>query len=375
MKQQAETVARTNLQSGADAIHEPATMWAAVLTAPDTIEHQRVPLPELPAGWAMVRTELTGLCGTDFSILHGTHPRAKMPLIMGHEITGTVTVAAPDGPVAGTRVIVEPLISCGICPPCIQGNTHVCRSLQLFGIDAPGSLAEYVALPATALVPVKDSVPVTEVALAEPLAVAVHAVARSGLAGGETVLIFGAGPIGILTALVARCSGAKEILIAEPSEERRRIADELGFATVPHGVDPTKMIHTMTGGNGADIVFDSAAHPSVASILAKTVRVMGTIVLVGVYKKPAEVDLQALTFAENTVVGVRVYTRADVDRAVELLESGVLGLSRLPVEVFTLADTDKAFSKAMSAGGSLKVLISPAPESPAGSADPAAGTQ
>jgi threonine dehydrogenase-like Zn-dependent dehydrogenase len=137
-------------------------------------------------------------------------------------------------------------------------------------------------------------------------------------------------------------------------------------------MDPAEMIHTMTGGNGADIVFDSAAHPSVASILAKTVRVMGTIVLVGVYKKPAEIDLQALTFAENTVVGVRVYTRADVERAVEFLESDALGLGRLPVEVFTLEDTDKAFDKALSAGGVLKVLISPAAKSPAGSAEPAA---
>jgi (R,R)-butanediol dehydrogenase/meso-butanediol dehydrogenase/diacetyl reductase len=373
MKQQEGTMTRTNTPSGAGTAHESATMWAAVLTASDTIEHQRVPLPEIPAGWALIRTELTGLCGTDFSILHGTHPRAKTPLIMGHEITGTVEIAAPAGPAVGTRVTVEPLISCGTCPPCTLGHTHVCRNLQLFGIDAPGSLAEYVALPATALVPVKETVPVTEVSLAEPLAVAVHAVARSGLRGGESVLIFGAGPIGILTALVARHSGAKEVLIAEPSEERRRVADGLGFTTVPHGMDPAEMIHTMTGGNGADIVFDSAAHPSVASILAKTVRVMGTIVLVGVYKKPAEIDLQALTFAENTVVGVRVYTRADVERAVELLESDVLRLGRLPVEVFTLEDTDKAFDKALSAGGVLKVLICPAAKSPAGSAEPAAG--
>ncbi|MDQ0867484.1 zinc-dependent alcohol dehydrogenase [Arthrobacter globiformis] len=361
MKPQEDTMSQTGTLSGTDTAHETGTMRAAVLTGPDTIEHRRVPVPEVPAGWALVRTELTGLCGTDFSILHGTHPRAKTPLIIGHEITGTVEIAAATGPAAGTRVTVEPLISCGTCPPCAHGNTHVCRNLQLFGIDAPGSLAEYVALPAHALIPVKDTVPVTEVALAEPLAVAVHAVARSGISGGETILVFGAGPIGILTALVARHAGAKEILIAEPSEERREVAERLGFATVPQGMDPAETVLALTGGNGADIVFDSAAHPSVASIVAKTVRVLGTIVLVGVYKKPAEIDLQALTFGENTVLGVRVYTRADVERAVELIESDALGLGRLPVEVFGLEEADHAFDKAMSAGGALKILISPAP--------------
>jgi (R,R)-butanediol dehydrogenase/meso-butanediol dehydrogenase/diacetyl reductase len=335
------------------------TMRAAILTAPNVIEIQQVAVPEVPEGWALVRVEFTGLCGTDFSILHGTHPRAECPLIMGHEITGVVEVAGPHGPPAGTRVTVEPLINCGICPPCIQGDRHVCRKLNLYGIDAPGSLAEFVALPASVLIPVKETVPAREVALAEPLAVAVHAVSRSGLAGGEDVVIFGAGPIGILTALVARHRGARQILIVEPSDERRLVAQKLGFATVPNGGDPVVTVLSMTDGNGADIVFDSAAHPSVAAILPRTVRVLGTIVLVGVYKKPTAIDLQALTFAENTVLGVRVYTRNDVERAVELLETDALGLGRLPVGVFSLEDTAPAFDKAMSAGGQLKILVTP----------------
>lgn len=342
------------------------TMAAAVLTAPDTIDYRQVPVPDLPEGWALLRTEYTGLCGTDFSILHGTHPRARTPLIMGHEITATVEIPATHGPRKGTRVTVEPLIHCGTCLPCSQGMTHVCRSLKLYGIDTPGSLAEFVAVPADALVPVSSLVPVREVALAEPLAVAVHAVARSGMTGGERIAVFGAGPIGILTALVARHTGAAEVIVIEPSADRRKIAEDLGFSTAGQGQDPVDAILAVTDGNGADIVFDSAAHPSVAAILARSVRVLGTIVLVGVYKKPAEMDLQALTFAENTVVGVRVYTRADIERAVQLLESDALGLGRLPVEVFALEDTAQAFEKAMSASGILKVLVSPAGKTPEG---------
>lgn len=335
------------------------TMRAAVWTGPDRLEQRTVPVPAARDGYALISVEHTGLCGTDFAILHGAHPRAVPPLIMGHEITGVVETAVPGGPPAGTRVTVEPLITCGECATCRRGETHVCRNLGLYGIDEAGSLAEYVSLPVDSLVPIAAHVPAVEAALAEPLAVAVHAVERSGLAGGEQVLIFGAGPIGILTALVARHAGAASVLIAEPSDERRAVAAALGFDTVPAGVDPVVAVREATGGEGADIVFDSAAHPSVAAALGKAVRVLGTVVLVGVYKRPTEVDLQALTFAEITVVGVRVYTRDNVRRAVELLEQDALALGRLPVEVYPLDQVEHAFERAMAAGSALKVLVTP----------------
>jgi (R,R)-butanediol dehydrogenase/meso-butanediol dehydrogenase/diacetyl reductase len=335
------------------------TMRAAVWNGPDQISLEQLPVPELADGWALVRSEYTGLCGTDFSILHGTHPRAAAPLVMGHEITGVVEVAATSGPPVGTRVAVEPLISCGHCGPCRSGATHVCRNLGLYGIDRPGSLAEYIALPASALVPVGADVPELQVALAEPLAVAVHAVSQSKLTGGETVLVFGAGPIGVLTALVARSAGAARVLVSEPSADRSAVAASLGFETFPVGEDPVQALRAATDGEGADIVFDSAAHPSVAALLSAAARVKGTIVLVGIYKAPAALDLQAIAFAEQQLVGVRVYTRADVERAVELIESDALQLGRIPVRVFALEDTAAAFELATAASGVLKVLVSP----------------
>ena len=340
----------------------PPTMRAAVWTGPDQIELQQLLLPEVPDGWSLVRSEYTGLCGTDFSILHGSHPRAAAPLVMGHEITGVVEVAAASGPPVGTRVAVEPLISCGRCEPCRRGATHVCRNLGLYGIDLPGSLAEYVALPAESLVPIGSKVPVLQAALAEPLAVAVHAVSQAGMTGGETVLIFGAGPIGVLTALVARSAGATRILVSEPSAERSAVAESLGFQTVPAGADPVRVIREATDGEGADLVFDTAAHPAVAAQLSAAAGVQSTIVLVGIYKAPAALDLQAIAFAEQHLVGVRVYTRADVERAVALIESDELDLGRVPVRVFPLEDTAAAFELATAASGVLKVLVSPSGE-------------
>lgn len=334
------------------------TMRAVLWTEPDRMVLEDVPRPQVPAGWVLVRTELTGLCGTDFSILRGTHPRAEAPQIMGHEMTGVIVERNGAGPPIGTRVTVEPLISCGVCPTCVRGHAHVCQQLGLYGIDQPGSLAEFVALPAEAVLPFSSGVSAKDAALAEPLAVAAHAVERAELTSAQRVVVFGAGPIGILTALVVRFQGVKSVLIVEPSKQRRRVAEELGFEVIESGEETVSEVLAATDGVGADVVFDSAAHPAVAAMLPAVTRPRGSIVLVGVYKEPAPIDLQAVTFGEQTLLGVRVYTRANMETAVQLIESDALGLARLPIRVFPFEQAQRAFEHAMSAGATLKVLMS-----------------
>src|SRR5450759_4496241 len=319
------------------------TMVAARWTAADEVRVADVPVPEVPAGWALVKVAYNGICGTDLSIVHGKHPRAKAPLVMGHEISGWV----------------EPLISCGKCKACRNGNSHVCRRLGLYGIDTDGGMAEYVALPPEVLHPVPDGVDPRMAALAEPLAVAVHAVARSGMERGDVVAVYGAGPIGVLTALVARREGASEVVSTEPSGWRREVAGRLGFTVVPDGVSIAETLEPLTGGEGADTTFDSAGHPSVAAELAEVTRVHGRIVIVGVYKEPTALDLQAICFKEQSLVGVRVYTSADVTRAIELIAADALNLSAFPTKAFDLADTGAAFAAATRGQDCLKVLVTP----------------
>lgn len=330
-------------------------MQAVLWTGPDQLEVSEVPRVQAAAGESLVRVELTGLCGTDFSILHGTHPRATAPLIMGHEIVGRICASERDD-LIGRRVAVLPLISCGDCGPCLDGHTHVCQRLGLYGIDEPGGLAEFAVFPTERLFPLDEAVPLKAAALVEPLAVAVHAVRRSGLTGGESVAVFGAGPIGILTALVARHYGAGFVVIVEPSEARRAVARELGFTVIAASDESAEEVRAALPG-GARIVFDTAAHPSVATQLPRAVAVRGTIVLVGVYKRPTELDLQTVTFAELSLIGVRVYTTEDFREAVRLVEAGALGLERLPVASFLLEETDAAFTEAISAGAALKVVV------------------
>ncbi|MBD9698588.1 alcohol dehydrogenase catalytic domain-containing protein [Flavimobilis sp. GY10621] len=336
-----------------------STMRAAVWTATDTAEVREIPRPEVPEGWALVKMAYNGICGTDLAIYHGKHPRAQHGLVPGHEMSGWIVEPGGSGLAEGTLVVVEPLISCGDCRACRTGAAHVCNRLGLYGIDTPGGMAEYVALPPHTLHAVPGGVDARLAALVEPLAVAVHAVALSGMEQGDTVAVFGAGPIGVLTALVARAEGAGRVVITEPSPWRRSVAESFGLDVVPEGSTMTATLHALTGGEGADTTFDSAAHPSVAAELTDATRVLGRIVIVGVYKEPTALNLRDVCFKEQSMVGVRVYTTADVTRAIELLASGVLGLEKFPTVAYDLADVSAAFDAATSGADALKVLVTP----------------
>ena len=337
-------------------------MKAAVWTANNQVDVRDVAMPEVPAGWALVKVAYNGICGTDLAILHGRHPRARTPLVMGHEISGWVQSAGATGPTAGTLVVVEPLISCGQCRPCKHGLAHVCQHLGLYGIDAPGAMAQYVALPPEVLHAVPGGVDPRTATLAEPLAVAVHAVERSGMQAGDTVAVYGAGPIGILVALVSRHEGAAAVVITEPSPWRRQVAADLGFTVVAAGSTMAATLSGLTDGEGADTTFDCSAHPSVAADLAATTRVRGRIVVVGVYKAPTAIDLQAVCFMEQTLIGVRVYTSSNVTRAIELIASGALHLDQFPTKAFDLGEVAAAFEAAASGQECLKVLLTPTSE-------------
>lgn len=332
------------------------TMPAVVWTGDDTLELHQADTPQPPPGWALVEVAYTGICGTDLAIVHGKHPRARHGLILGHETSGRIVRAAPTGPPVGTPVVVEPLISCGRCLACRKGDTHVCRNLGLYGIDAPGSLARYVALPPEVLHEVPAGVDLRLATLVEPLAVAVHAVALSGLRPGDTVAVAGAGPIGILTALAARHAGARRVIVSETSPARRALAEQLGLTVVPPQGTLTATALELTDGEGADVTFDAAGHPAVAPDLTAATRVRGTVVIVAVHKGPAPVDLREVCFKELVVRGVRVYTTDDVLRAIELVADGSLGLDRLPTRAYPLADAATAVSAA-GAAEYLKVMV------------------
>ncbi|HUA40096.1 MAG TPA: alcohol dehydrogenase catalytic domain-containing protein [Streptosporangiaceae bacterium] len=300
------------------------------------------------AGEVLVRPQFVGLCGTDLHIAAGDHPRARLPLVLGHEIVGT----ADAGRWAGRTVVVDPTIACGSCAACLRGDQHVCQQLRLIGIDRDGGLCRGVFVAESKLHPVPAELPTMVAALAEPLAVAVHAASRAGPYLGATVVVLGAGPIGLLIALVVRAAGAHQLVLAEPIAARRESARKLDFETVPE----PDMLAAALKGEPADIVFDAAAAPATARQATRLLRPRGTIVVAGVFGHPVAVDLQTVTFAELNVVGTRVYQPHDLATALRLLASGSVDVTGLISDVVELQDVPDALLR-LSRGQALKVLV------------------
>jgi (R,R)-butanediol dehydrogenase/meso-butanediol dehydrogenase/diacetyl reductase len=317
-----------------------ALVWAGGTTV--TVEER--PRPEAGDGQVLVDVAWCGLCGTDLHISAGEHPRAQPGIVLGHEISGRLATATA-GLAAGTKVVVDPLLACGGCRPCRGGRPHTCANLRLLGIDVPGGAAEQVAVAADRVLPVPDGADLRRLAFAEPLAVAVRAVRRSGLAVGEEVAVAGAGPIGLAVAACARLAGAGRVLVAEPVPGRRRLAADLGFETA----------ETLDG-TQAEVVFDAAANPAVAAGLAEAAAVGGRVVLVGVYGAPAPLDLRALTFKEVTVLGTRVYSRDDLRVATTMVAEGRFDPAPLITRAVPLAEAPAAVDD-LRAGREVKLLV------------------
>jgi (R,R)-butanediol dehydrogenase / meso-butanediol dehydrogenase / diacetyl reductase len=334
------------------------TMLAARYLGPNQIEAREVPLPSIEAGEALIRVEACGFCGSDINIVAGTHPRARAPLTIGHELSGRIVEMAGQahGLTIGDRVTTYPLISCGHCYACTHSNPHVCRQLRLFGFDVDGGMAEFVKLPAESLLKLPDDMPAHIGALIEPLAVAIHGVERGSLKDVKVAAVLGAGPIGILTALVAKARGIPHVLISDVLPLRRELAESVGLTSVPAGEPLRDRILDLSDQNGADLIYECAGHPSSAKEMTTLVRSRGTIVNLGVFKNPVEVDMQAVNFKEVQILGSRVYERTDFQAAIDMAMA--LPLQGIISREFPLHDVSDAFSL-FRAGDVCKVMILP----------------
>ena len=335
------------------------TMLAARYLGPNRIEASQVLLPSVGLGEALVKVEACGFCGSDINIVAGTHPRAQAPLTIGHELSGTIVELAEGDPsfAVGDLVTTYPLISCGVCHACTHGNPHVCRQLKLFGFDVDGGMAEFVKLPIASLMKLPAGMPPHIGALIEPLAVAVHGVDRFPTAEAEVAVILGAGPIGLLTALVAKARGIGTVLISDVLPSRLKLAESIGLNPVAAGAELRVRVMELTGNNGADVVYECAGHPSSAREMTAIARSRGTIVNLGVFKKPVEVDMQAINFKEIKIIGSRVYERRDFANALDMAMH--LPLDPIISAQFPLSDVSDAF-RLFRDGVVCKVLIMPA---------------
>ena len=276
-------------------------------------EIREVPDPEPGQGEVLVDLAYCGLCGSDMHGWHGQDARRVPPLVLGHEAVGTVA----SGPMAGQRVAVNPLVSCGECPECLNANEHLCRSRQLLGLHRQGAFAERLAIGETNLYPIGDGLEFETAVLAEPLACAVHAV-RVGPVDriDREVAILGGGAIGLLAANVYRHLGFRNVSIAEKNPKRRKALAKLGLAEV---FDPAE-----SSPGEVDIVFDAVGKGATRAASSALARPGGTIVHIGLEDELEGLDTKRITLQEITFTGTYAYRNSDFDEALAMLDGGAV---------------------------------------------------
>lgn len=334
------------------------TMRAAFYQGARTFKPGTAPVPVPGPGEALLRVRRVGICGTDLHIFQG-HLDHRVPKggVIGHETFAEVAEApAGGGFTAGDRVVVEPLKFCGACRACRMGASYICYDLKVLGVDLPGGMQEYWAVPAARLLRVPDSLPDDHATLIEPLSVATHDVRRAGVKAQDAVLVFGGGPIGTLIALVCRQRGAR-VAVAEVNPFRLAMLATLGLQTVGPGTDVVRFAHDWTGGDGVDVAFEVTGNPVAVRAMTDVVRVWGTVSLVAIHAEPMPVNLYRMFFRELTMHGSRLYAREDWEEAIRLAAAGAVPLAPLVSRRIPLEALQEGMEQALGGGPVMKVLV------------------
>lgn len=333
------------------------TMRAAVLRDWNDLGVEEVPVPQPEPGEVLVRVLACGLCGTDLKMVRGEFQARgwppSLPFVLGHEWSGEVAGLGEglDDLIlsVGDKVVAENHIGCGRCPMCRAGRYNLCEragtpDYRLYGHTAPGALAEYAVRPAPMLHRLPDDVSPLEGALVNQGSLTVHALGRVGFRPGSSAAIFGPGLLGLLTAAVARASGAARLFMVGRGP-RLELASEMGCDAIVdyEREDPVDGIRRLTNGRGVDYVFDCTGNPTVPAQALGCVRRGGKVALLGLTgDKIAEVDIDRLTLDEVDLMGIRSSPNA-YPAMIELMRSGAVDLAPLVTHVYPIEDVGLAF--------------------------------
>ncbi len=297
-------------------------MRAAVLHEVGRLSIDEVSVPEPGPGEVLIRVGVCGVCGSDATEYGRGLVLAQPPVTLGHEFVGVVE-AVGEGVTSvavGATVVCGAGVSCGECGPCRQGRTNLCRSYTTIGFHHDGGLAEYVTAPAGIVLDVSDSgLPMDTLGLAQPMAIGVHAVRRSGLRAGQHAVIVGVGGIGAFITFAAAATGAN-VLVVDPNAERLELAERLGAAASLRAGTTSLAEHLEGKGIEPDVFFEvSGSAPGLASVL-EAAKPGATIVPVGVQRGEPQLHLARVTLGEFLVVGTVAHVFAtDFPEAVRLL--------------------------------------------------------
>ncbi len=342
-------------------------MKAGVLQNIDDVAYVTVPEPTLEPGDLLLKVQAATICGTDIRILRGKKTSGiRYPSVLGHEFAGVIVDNGGHGQFQpGQAVCVCPQFACGHCEYCIRGAENLCRGLTAMGYEIDGAFAEFVRIPASGVrsgnvFPMPEGLSFEEAALAEPLACVMNGQERVGVKMGDVVTVLGAGPIGILHVKLARLSGARTIIVSEPSAMRREAALTAGADIVvdPVAEDLLARVRAASDGLGADVAIVAIGVPSLANDAIRLVRHRGRVSLFAGFSKGvlAELDVNAVHYNEVIVTGSFGLTRLQFENALKMIASGNLEVRSLLTHRFALADIVTALATAEQ-GSAIKVAI------------------
>lgn len=342
-------------------------MKAAALKGSRSMEIVDLPDADPAPGHVKLRVAYCGICGSDMHEYEADNPPRALGFmnpVMGHEFSGTVVAVGDgvEGIAAGTLAAGNPGAGCGACACCAQGRENLCRMPGGggMGYTIPGAYAEFVTMPQRSVVPLPAGADLRAAALTEPFAVARHALNAGRYRPDDTLVVVGAGPIGLLTVIAARQMGGSKIIVSEPLAGRRSAAQRVG---AEHVVEPAQLIdisRRVSGGEGAEVSVDCSGLPAgIAACVDATVR-GGRIVIAGVGEQPFPMDILRSIINEFSYLAVLGYTRREFIDSAMMIARGEVDVTPVISEVVPVDGTPHAFARLSGGRDALcKVLVSP----------------
>ena len=345
-------------------------MKAVVYHGKNDVRVQQVPVPACGPGELLVRIEACAVCGSDLKTFQNGNPRMQPPITMGHEFSGRVEAvgAGVHGFATGERIVMATSVSCGECFYCRKGWTNLCANLKPMGFAFPGGMAEYVVIPELAVrrghvVKVPAGIAPEHAALAEPVSCAVNCAEICRIAEGDTVVVVGAGPMGIMNLYAAREFGAGKLILAQRAGKRLEQARQFACdRLVDSGSeDLAKVVLEETGGVGADCVIVSAPSQAAQEQALTLARKKGRICLFAslpVGGNLLSLDSRKIHYGELELVGASDSTARQVEKALSLLARPQFPKEKLVSHTFGLEDIQRAFD-AMLSREAMRVILKP----------------
>ena len=334
-------------------------MKAIVISNPNEIEIREVPMPEVKEGEALLKVKYVGICGADVASYTGNQPFTTYPRIPGHEFSAEI-VEIPEndkGLKVGDIVTCNPYFNCGECYSCQRGYVNCCTDNQTMGVQRDGAFCEYIAMPVERIFDGKG-LSAKELALIEPFSISQHAVSRATIKKSDTVLVLGAGPIGLF-ALIAAKQLCKKIVVADILDNRLELAKEYGADAVVNTKTQSleEFTKEFTNGNGFDVCIEACGAPETFLGCIDACAFAGNIILIGNGKRETSFIHSIILKKELNIHGSRNALKDDFINNIDLVASGKADIMKMVSGVYEMSDAISAFEALKNNDGTLAKLL------------------